>query len=221
MHKPERDYKTDDYYVGDHEEQLITPYDWKIGDRMITLESTTNDSLAVIGQSDFDVCQVCGYATDGNLGSHRTPYGYPCKYNPEAAKHTRYHLTHVFKTDVVKVTFHCPEAKAVKGDSSLMLSVMYALLEGLSRELEIERNDIKGCLHRAMDQGNLIYTIVLYDAVAGGAGHVRRLVAEPSSDVLQRVLRRAYHVVSDCTCDPSCYQCLRNYYNQKLHDQLN
>ena len=28
-------------------------------------------------------------------------------------------------------------------------------------------------------------------------------------------------VVDNCGCDTSCYQCLRNYYNQKIHDQLN
>jgi hypothetical protein len=26
--------------------------------------------------------------------------------------------------------------------------------------------------------------------------------------------------VAKCNCDPSCYQCIRNYYNQKIHDLL-
>lgn len=26
--------------------------------------------------------------------------------------------------------------------------------------------------------------------------------------------------VSTCNCDPSCYNCLRSYENQKIHDQL-
>ena len=28
-------------------------------------------------------------------------------------------------------------------------------------------------------------------------------------------------ITTECTCSPSCYNCLRNYYNQKIHDILN
>ena len=106
-------------------------------------------------------------------------------------------------------------------DDKTMVSVMYAILEGLSKELDIERTDIKGCLHRIKWEGSgqPIYSIILYDAVAGGAGHVRRIVTE-DGHVFERVLRRAYETVNDCKCDPSCYSCIRNYYNQKIHDKL-
>lgn len=83
-------------------------------------------------------------------------------------------LCHVFKTDVVRLVFSTPQA----GNQEVMLSVMYALLEALSSVMDIERNDIKGCLHKIVYDNKLIYAIVLYDAVAGGAGHVRRLVTE-------------------------------------------
>ena len=101
-----------------------------------------------------------------------------------------------------------------------MLSVLYALLEGLSREMGIERTDIKGCLFRTEVRGMMVHTVILYDAVAGGAGHVRRMVTE-DGQAFQQVLKRALAVVDNCGCDTSCYQCLRNYYNQKIHDQLN
>ena len=65
----------------------------------------------------------------------------------------------------------------------------------------------------------MVYSIVLYDAVAGGAGHVRRIVTEEGA-AFQRVLAKAISVVDDCKCDSSCYNCLRNYYNQKIHDNL-
>ena len=96
---------------------------------------------------------------------------------------------------------------------------MYALLEGLSRELGIERTDLKGCLHRKNCNGQLLYSIILYDAVAGGAGHVRRLVTDDGK-IFSQVLRSAYNVVANCDCQPSCYRCLRNYYNQRIHDLL-
>ena len=97
---------------------------------------------------------------------------------------------------------------------------MYALLEALSTVLDIERNDIKGCLHKVIYNNNLIYSIVLYDAVAGGAGHVRRLVTEDGSQ-FNLVVEKALEITKKCNCSPSCYSCLRNYYNQKIHDKLN
>ena len=129
---------------------------------------------------------------------------------------TRNKLCHVFKTDVVRIEFQTYAAKS----QDTMLSVMYALLEAVSDVLDIERSDIKGCLHKVVYQGSLIYSIVLYDAVAGGAGHVRRLVNE-NGQVFQKVVDKAIEITKNCNCSPSCYSCLRNYYNQKIHDKLN
>ena len=36
-----------------------------------------------------------------------------------------------------------------------------------------------------------------------------------------RVMKKAIDIMDRCTCDPSCYSCLRNYYNQGVHDILN
>lgn len=66
----------------------------------------------------------------------------------------------------------------------------------------------------------MIFSVVLYDAVAGGTGHVRRIVTA-DGQAFQRVLAKAISVVDNCDCDSSCYRCLRNYYNQKIHDNLN
>ena len=89
----------------------------------------------------------------------------------------------------------------------------------MSTALGIERTDIKGTLHKVNWNNRLIYSIILYDAVAGGAGHVRRIVTKDGA-AFQNVLHAAYDLVQGCDCDTSCYKCLRNYYNQKIHDQL-
>lgn len=125
-------------------------------------------------------------------------------------------LCHVFRTDVVRLIFLTPQAS----NQEVMLSVMYALLEALSAVMDIERNDIKGCLHKVILDSKLIYSVVLYDAVAGGAGHVRRLVTE-SGDKFRQIVDKAIEITKGCNCSHSCYSCLRNYYNQKIHDKLN
>ncbi len=142
---------------------------------------------------------------------HITPWGKNCE-----VKLVKNKLCHVFKTDVVRLVFSTPQA----GNQEVMLSVMYALLEALSSVMDIERNDIKGCLHKIVYDNKLIYAIVLYDAVAGGAGHVRRLVTEDGR-CFRQVVEKAIAITKGCNCSPSCYSCLRNYYNQKIHDLLN
>lgn len=215
MHRPEHDYKTDDYYIGDSQRNLIKKLRFEVNGTTLQMESTSNDSLVVVGRTGYKVCQVCGYATDGELPrNHKTNRGYRCTNQEGRGKN--YLLSHDFKTDVVKITFESLRAS----DLNTMLSVLYALLEGLSREMGIERTDIKGCLFRTEVRGLMVYTVILYDAVAGGAGHVRRMVTN-DGQALQLVLKRALAVVDNCDCDTSCYQCLRNYYNQKIHDQLN
>ena len=215
MHRPEHDYKTDDYYIGDSHKNVISKLSFTVNEQSLLIESTSNDSLVVIGQSPYKVCPICGYASETGIPlKHKTPNGYTC-VNQEG-KGQEYHLSHDFKTDVAKITFGTIEATNL----NTMLSVLYALLEGLSQEMGIERTDIKGCLFRTNVDGNMVYSIVLYDAVAGGAGHVRRIVTE-DGNAFKRVLKKALSIVKNCDCDSSCYKCLRNYYNQKIHDNLN
>ena len=215
MHRPEHDFKTDDYYIGDPHRNLIAKQIFEVNGQTLQIESTSNDSLVVIGQTDYKVCPACGYASETGIPlEHKNSRGYRC-VNKEGNS-AEYRLSHDFKTDVAKITFVTQEA----ADINVMLSVLYALLEGLSREMGIERTDIKGCLFYTSVDGCMIFSVVLYDAVAGGAGHVRRIVTA-DGQAFQRVLAKAISVVDNCDCDSSCYRCLRNYYNQKIHDNLN
>lgn len=215
LKRPERDYKTDDYYVGDQQHDVIKQTRFSFNGLEVELQSTANDSLVVIGLEEHTVCPRCGWTSNGKeplKPGHRASWGAQCSHE---GRGETYRLSHVFKTDVVHITFLTDEALEYK----TMLSVMCALLEGLSRTLAIERTDLKDCLHRTGSNGTLLYSVILYDAVAGGAGHVCRLVTD-DGQIFAQVLRSAYRVVADCHCEPSCYRCLRNYYNQRIHDQL-
>ena len=219
MHRPEKDFKTDDYYVGDGNRTILLTQEFSIGEEAVRLQASKNDSLAVVGLGEHVICPFCGYATDdGEITlkeNHKNPRGFVCGYKQRGKSLTPVRLSHVFKTDVASVAFLTADAT----DYDTMISVLYALLEGLSKELDIERTDIKGCLHKIKWNSSTIYSVILYDAVAGGAGHVRRIVTEDGK-VFQRVMNRAYEIVNGCKCDPSCYSCIRNYYNQRIHDQL-
>lgn len=226
LRKPDRSFKSEDYYIGDPQRQVMTKKTFLVdGLHKIQMETSTNDSLMVVCKDDFFVCERCGYSISSVSGKnekdfnsfaksfekkHISSWGRPCD-----GKLWKRELCHAFKTDVVQIVFGTSRAK----NQATMLSVMYALLEAMSDELDIERTEIKGCLHKVRYENSMVYAVILYDGVAGGAGHVRRLVTE-DCETFQRIVRKAIAITKNCNCNPSCYNCLRNYYNQAVHDIL-
>ncbi|QPC80936.1 DEAD/DEAH box helicase [Phototrophicus methaneseepsis] len=130
-------------------------------------------------------------------------------------------LGHERSTDTLKLHFHSSSYVNVPSSDnvSFWVSLMYALIQGASRALQIERDDIDGVLFPIpiSDSGAWEQTVVLYDNVPGGAGHVRQIQKEFAS-----VVREALNIVNctDCSPETSCYHCLRDYSNQLYHHIL-
>jgi ATP-dependent helicase YprA (DUF1998 family) len=57
---------------------------------------------------------------------------------------------------------------------------------------------------------------VLYEQVPGGAGYLRQL-AERFGEVAAALVP----ILDECTCERSCYACLRSYANQQEAELLN
>jgi ATP-dependent helicase YprA (DUF1998 family) len=177
----------------------------------LSLAATRRGQLVVVNNGanggGYNLCLSCGahveYKGKATTG-HLKPWGAPCK-----GRFENVHLGHDFATDVLELRFATPDVKG----TDFWLSLTYALLEGASRALEIRRDDLDGCLF--YPSGGT--SVILFDAVPGGAGHVRVLERH-----IEEVVRAAFHVVDGCTCDPeaACYQCLLSYRNQGYHDQL-
>jgi len=156
----------------------------------------------------FRICNWCGFAEPVTFAkkatkSHKNPLtGNDCK----GFWVTR-DIGHRFMTDVLQIKIS--GNLTVGKDQFLWRSLLYALLEGASEALGIRRDDIDGTLHPL--------GLIFFDNVPGGAGHVERIQAK-----LPQVFQAAYQRVANCECGPetSCYECLRNYYNQYFHDEL-
>lgn len=233
MTKQEKNYKTEDFYIGNKAAKTIEKYYYKFGTVYVKVESTTNDSLMVKSTTNFYVCPKCGYAiaSDESIGDSKqeklmksafpplnitTPKAHESLYftgNCDCKDLKRRTLHHVFNTDVAKISFSVDTSNYKK-----MISTMYAILFSVAQEMNIERRDIKACLSLAIDNSQK-YSIIIYDAVPGGAGHSRRL-ATKDGVLLLEIFRAALKRVEDCNCDPSCYNCLRSYENQRIHDTL-
>jgi len=116
-------------------------------------------------------------------------------------------------TDVLELQFNTNYADP--DDYELWLSLLYALLEGASTVLGIRRDDINGALHYRTDSN--IPSLILFDDVPGGAGHVE-FISKKLKETIQAAYERVHHPC--CGPETSCYECLRNYRNQFFHDQL-
>lgn len=219
--KPERTYNSEVAYVGYLIEVDFTKY--SIGKSKYELGLSQSDEMAVLNNSNFYVCEQCGYTTFVNnefrrtvKKEHKKSNGYPC--SNELLK--KYALGYRFETDVIQIRFLNPE---IEGFNEA-LSLLFGLLKGVSSSLNIEQNDIAGCLQYFNNEetGRGSFAIVLYDKTPGGSGHVRRL---NSQSVFEKVLNETLYLMKKCNCggelgDTSCYGCLRNYYNQRQHDRL-
>jgi len=99
------------------------------------------------------------------------------------------------------------------------VSLAYALQQGLCRVLDIETSDIgvsgRGVTTRRLTTDSNV-EIVLFDKTPGGAGFVRE-----GLDNWEQVVQGAYKVCNECNCESSCYDCLKDYYNQSAHEHLN
>ena len=177
------------------------------------------------GRLGFRTCKFCGVAEpppDSQDNKKREKGGRPPAHkNPLTGRDCRgsfktFSLGHKFMTDVLELR--------VEGNMGLIKdedfvptwrSVLYALLEGASETLGIRREDLDGTLNFVI--GSHTPSLILFDDVPGGAGHVKRLVNH-----LPEVMRAALERVSQECCGPetSCTECLRNFRNQPFHDEL-
>ena len=215
--RPEKTYSTRIYYSGD-----AVPKDrsfLKLNNVDLYATPATHGKMAIInnaGHRQFKICVRCGYALIGDEitpESHLNPWGGECHGTLK-----RHSLGHEFETDLVQLVFRNYQNE----DQGFWFSLLYALLEGCSEALEIERQDLDGVLYPI--SGNpATPAIVIFDDVPGGAGHAHRIA---DLDNLKLVLFNTLKRMQRCECggndaEASCYGCLRHYRNQFCHDQLN
>lgn len=220
LRKPARTYHGDVAFI--QKDKTAIPESFQIGQAIIQVSMSTTNEMAVLNESNFFVCQQCGYTVlepKCMMSFHKQKHSKPNGYRCDNQNLQRFSLAYRFMTDVVQVRFSNQRIEYAQA-----LSILYGILEGISRTLNIEREDISGCIEWYWNEEMKIdsFGFVFYDKTPGGAGHVRRI---QDRNVLKQVLHKTLELMEHCTCggeamDTSCYGCLRNYYNQKFHDVL-
>jgi hypothetical protein len=210
--KPLKTYAGEIYHLGGGKQinQMV-----RLG-KALTITTSEDDQLLIMNTSPFYYCPVCGYAELDKTERQSQKEQIHKRDNFSGVDCTnttlqRVALGHKYSTDVVTLTI------GIDLDQSQALSTLYAILEGISIQFEIERRDINGVVER--DAFGHYNTLILFDAVPGGAGHVKRIC---TAEGMKEALNAAYHKMRYKCCGDgtSCYQCLRNYDNQRFHKYL-
>jgi hypothetical protein len=130
---------------------------------------------------------------------------------------TRIVLGNEFRTDVSVFRLALPTSwrfnPELPSTTIAARSAVEALLRAACMLEDLEPNDIDGHYRFAPRNGSHQFIdLYLYDQASGGAGFVKAATHDP-----QRLVDAALKLLDNCTCDDSCYQCLRSYKNRFEH----
>ena len=192
---------------------------YAFGEVTVDTTSMEDGEIAILNSSDFYVCPNCGYSlgefevptfTSSITKEHKNLVGHNCKNT----KLFKYSIGYRFKTDAMLMSLN--ENYTYEQAYSILQAIVLAACETLN----IDNNEIAGCLQYSVTAFGGTFDFVVYDTTPGGAGHVKRF---SDKDILEKILKRAYHKANNCTCGgetgySSCYNCLRTYQNQHYHD---
>lgn len=181
------------------------------------------------GQRGFAICLRCGYAdSEHSSGSGRT--NLPRRFDKHAPldatnEHARcwtagedapvlrnQTLAARQPTDVLLIDFSAPLG-ALSQDEDLMLTLASALLLAGADLLDLDSRELGALLTPAGPSGRA-HGVVLYDGVAGGAGHVRELL-ERGDELLRRAIGLLWvSAEHDARCISGCLDCLMTFDRQ-------
>ena len=189
-----------------------------LGHRTIHYSFSRQGQITVINtgknNQGFRICLSCGRAEEIPMGKvkgglENTPHVRPSLREIACEQHFRIMgFGHQYLTDVVELDF------GIEMEWSKAQSLLAALLAACP-DIGITRDDVTGTLR---SQGSSkAPTLILIDAVPGGAGHATKI-----RENLEHLVGSAFRIVANCDCgaDSSCYSCLRTYSNQNQHDDL-
>lgn len=170
-------------------------------------------------------CPRCEYAVpapgkepflSGEKAKHSDPRtGEPCS---STRLGRAVDLGHVTVTDVCQIRFDTGLTPVAGEDGearrrAFLVSLVEALRITIARELDVDLREIRGTWRLRGESPD----VVLYDALVGGAGHVRRIGRALAVGAL---LQRARELLDCPDCERACRRCLFDYTNQRHWELL-
>ena len=123
-----------------------------------------------------------------------------------------------FKTDIAIFRLQTPPDWSLDPSRAATVIAAKSAVEALIRAAsqDLEPGDIDGDYRFApgVNAASLL-DLYIYDQAAGGAGFVKAAAADPVG-----LVTTALKILDGCSCEDSCYQCLRSYKNRFDHANL-
>lgn len=138
-------------------------------------------------------------------------------------------LAHIFETDLRAIRFSTPlpdfgrkkESETREAREGFVRTLSEALRLAASDLLETDPRDVRATAEIPTGQPS----VILSDAVPGGAGYCRRLLADDEPRFSARALIGRALQILECpsgeACETSCPYCLNDFSNQQHWDKLN
>ncbi len=201
---------------------------------LMRMENRENQQIIMVNkgpkEEGFDLCYRCGAidpseCLDDEKKNRKRPYKIPfLKNDNQSCFHIRENvlLGYDFNTDMLVIELKLTKDKINIKEEDLNIWVIPALATfaetlalSASDELDVEFSDLKSG-YRIRYSDNCIYAdIYLYDSLSSGAGYSNRV-----ADLIENVLDKIEKRLISCDCDTSCPNCIRHFWNQSQHKNL-
>ena len=230
------------YDVRPHPQRDVTAATWAVGDWRLELRPQETiwwinhgpmeqqDGGESLGRAEgFRMCPNCGEMVkplppppkgEPKRGRRQVrdpradqdPHAKRCTGEPRAVA-----LGHQTKADTLRLNVSGLEELGDDG-VAWAWSLGSALLEGARKHFELDDDDIDVIVQtkKDADSTNRALEILWVDKILGGSGIIGALIGEFSA-----VAQAAVRHLEGHECATSCYRCLRNYRNQRVHGILN
>lgn len=200
--------------------------------RMVRSGRLIDQPLTILNQGPdgegFTICEECGAAVPGDdtfaLTKIRPPYRHPrvrARCSHPLDKMTNAFLGHEFLTDMVLVEITLnPEQISTNQEAMWIDSAAQTLTEAMvlaaGQLLDVEFNDLKGGYRLRYDSSKVNVDIFLFDSLSSGAGY-SSMLAGRLSDLLAETEKV---LACKSECKSACHNCLKHFWNQRVHNKL-
>ena len=171
----------------------------------------------------FLVCTKCGAAAPANGEEFNKGILRPYRSTKPSCKHTPVHvnLGFNFTTDMMVMEFTLDhkymnlslENNPWKERAACTLAEAFRMVA--CKLLDIEFTEINAGYRFRHNPNADFLDIFIYDSLSSGAGYATSL-----KNQVQILLEEVTHLLSDCSCESACFDCLKHYQNQRVHHLL-
>ena len=122
--------------------------------------------------------------------------------------------------DVLTIDCKPPEDLETTKYESFYTTLSEAIMGGLQISMNVDEDELNSFLMPDPKNSDK-FIIVIYEVDEGGAGILKSLEETATFHEVIHRAREILHEFDSRGCDKACYDCLCNYYNQRVHDKLN